>query len=121
MSDQLKRLLEFQRAWIDADNSYVADISAASPDAVLMQTVDDNWWRHQANWAMAATAALEQTNDLITALHKDAKALNDRIERERLGAKRIPKLVRDSSAVAGKLAGLLNAVAAAKDAVRLKP
>lgn len=118
MSDHLTKLKEFQRAWIDAEKSYVSDIMAAKGDMILIQAIDINWWRHQANWSMAATAALERTSPAIVSILNDAKDANDRIERERKGAANLAKIIRASSAAAKSLAKLLEAVAGALEDVQ---
>lgn len=111
MSDAADKLEEFGRAWRDADRNYSADVAAAKGDTAVIQQIERNWWTHQANWAMAATAALSKTNDVIQQLTADAKSLNDRIEKGREDAEKIAKIVKDSAKVGAALTKLLAAVA----------
>ncbi|NBW09623.1 MAG: hypothetical protein EBR82_16520 [Caulobacteraceae bacterium] len=111
MSDAGEKLVEFKRAWMDADTSYVGDIQKAGNDPSLVQEIDANWWRHQANWSMAATAALEKNSTEIQDLLRDAKQANDSIKAGRARAEEIGALVRKSSTAADALSKLLKAVA----------
>lgn len=113
MTSRQKKLDEFARAWVDADRNYSADVAAAEGNAPLLQKIEANWWRHQANWSMAATAALEANNEKIQAIFDEAKAANDAIKEAREKAEGIAKIVRSSSAAATALSKLLEALAKA--------
>jgi hypothetical protein len=107
------RLREFQRALQDATENLAADIAAAQGNAELIQKIQANYWKHHANWSMAATAALEKNNDRIQALFDDAKAANKAIKEARKKAEDIATIVRSSSNVATALTQLLENVAKA--------
>lgn len=111
MSSAEEKLEEFGRAWRDADRNYSADIAAANNDRSVIQQIEQNWWTHQANWAMAATAALSNTSPVIEQLTADAKSANDRIKERRESAEAIVKIAKDSAKVGASLAKLLAAVA----------
>lgn len=111
MTTKAEKLEEFARAWSDADANYADDIAAAGTDTKLRHDMDRNWWQHQTNWAMAATAALEENNDKVEALYNEAKDANDAIAKGRKDAQKITKIVKASGAVAKSLAGLLKALA----------
>tara|TARA_R110002051_G_scaffold41530_7_gene86151 strand:+ start:42460 stop:42798 length:339 start_codon:yes stop_codon:yes gene_type:complete len=111
MSEQDLKLTEFRRAWMDADGHYVDDIRDANGDGSLIQAIEYNWWRHQANWSMAATAALEKTNPTIATLLQSATDLNNKIKDGREKAEHIVKIVGKSAKIAEALGKLLKAVA----------
>lgn len=110
MSTKAQKLKEFARAWRDADSHYAADYGAAGADEKLRHEIDRNWWQHQTNWALAATAALEENNEKVEALYLQAKEANDAIIKGRKDAEKIAKIVRASGAVAKSLSGLLKAL-----------
>ncbi len=111
MSSAQEKLVEFARAWKDADDNYSADVAKAAGKPDLIHQIEVNWWGHQANWAMAATAALEKTSPDIEKLTADAKKLSDDIVAAREAADKIVDIVKGSSKVAKALASLLKAVA----------
>lgn len=109
-SARFEKLEEFSRAWVDADINYSADAAAASGNPKLIQKIAANWWRHQANWSMAATAALEKNNAEIRAVFDEAKAANDAIDAARERAAGMATVVRSSANAAKALGKLLEAI-----------
>jgi hypothetical protein len=111
MTSRKDKLAEYERAWADADTNYVDDVLATGQDRSLKQAVDRNWWRHQANWADAATAALERNSAAIDAAFQAAKQANDDVEARRKAAGDFAKLVKASGQAASALSKLLDEVA----------
>lgn len=111
MSSAADKLEEFRRAWMDADNNYQADMTAATGDADLTHDIETNWWTHQANWARAATAALEQNSAAVNACYTQAKQANDDTVAARKKAQDIVQIVGDSGGAAKSLTALLKALA----------
>lgn len=111
MSTAQDKLSEFQRAWMDADANYQKDLDATAGNGALAHDVETNWWIHQANWARAATAALDANSTAIDAAFQKAKTANDSVVAARKKAEGLIDAINGSSEAARALTSLLKALA----------
>ncbi len=109
MTDTTKdeKLQEFQKAWMDALTHYPQDMATAGTDAALRHEIDANKWKHQANWALAATAALEKNSPAVSDAFEAAKTANRTVAAGRKNAAKIAEIVSGSASAASALADLL--------------
>jgi hypothetical protein len=68
------------------------DVAAVGGRPELIQAIEANWWKHQANWAMAGAAAMDKNSAAIQSMFDDAKAANDAVEADRKAAARPRRL-----------------------------
>ena len=106
MSSKEEKFDQYDQAYIDADDNYNDDITAAKGKPELIDRIDANYARISGMWSLAKRLKLDANNDAIDAALAQAKSANKAVKDGRAAAAKIVTTIKKVDAVVGALATL---------------